>query len=119
MSKRKEAAPPAKPAPAPQTPLDQAWAAYASQDYPRAEELLQGLREQAPRDVEPAYLAGLVGRAQGDTERARAGFQAVVDYHGEIADRTRARMLRRLAVGHLNQLSVGAWNLEPETWERT
>jgi Tfp pilus assembly protein PilF len=102
-----------------QTPLDRAWAAYGAQDLAQAQREVQGLLEQSPHDVEAAYLAGLVARAQGAGDRATAAFQVVVDHHAQIADATRARMLRRLAVGHLNQLSRGQWDLEPETWVRT
>ena len=120
MSKRKPAASPRQPAPpASEAPLDRAWAAYGAHDLAAARQLVQGLLEQAPNDVEACYLAGLVGRAQGDGARAQAAFQRVVDQHALIEDRTRARMLRRLAVGHLNQIAHGAWDLEPETWERT
>ncbi len=120
MSKRSPAAPPAQAARAePQTPLDRAWAAYGAQDLAQAQQLVQGVLEQAPDDIEASYLAGLVGRAQGDGARAQAAFQRVVDQHARIEDRTRSRMVRRLAVGHLNQIAHGSWDLEPETWERT
>ena len=120
MFKRKPVAPPLPPALLEsQAPLDRAWAAYGAQDLAQAQRLVQGLLEQAPQDVEACYLGGLVGRAQGDGVRAQAAFQMVVDQHALIEDRTRGRMLRRLAVGHLNQIAHGAWDLEPETWERT
>lgn len=120
MSKRAAPATPSAPvATANLTPLDRAWAAYGAQDLAQAAQLVQEALDQAPQDIEASYLAGLVGRAQGDTARARSAFQTVVDHHVSIEDRTRGRMLRRLAVGHLNQMAHGTWDLEPETWERT
>ena len=120
MTKRSQAGGPQTPAePEAQTPLDRAWAAYGAQDLAQAQREVQGVLDQSPHDVEAAYLAGLVARSQGEGDRATAAFQVVIDHHAQIADTTRARMLRRLAVGHLNQLARGQWDLEPETWVRT
>lgn len=37
---------------------------------------------------------------------------------GVLEDSIRASMLRRLAVGHTNQLKGGDWALESEIWKR-
>ncbi|MCJ7511452.1 MAG: hypothetical protein MUO23_00615 [Anaerolineales bacterium] len=119
MAKRKQvqtASQPGRTEPLP--PLDQAWAAYGAEDLAQAQRIVGELLPQAPGDVEAAYLAGLVWRAQGKAQEARLAFQTVVDNHHQIEDHTRGRMLRRLAVGHLNQITRGVWDLEPETWER-
>ena len=120
MTKRSSAGGAQTPAvPVVQAPLERAWAAYGAQDLARARLEVEGVLEQSPQDIEAAYLAGLVARAQGEGDRATVAFQTVVDHHAQITDTTRARMLRRLAVGHLNQIARGQWDLEPETWVRT
>ncbi len=110
--------PAATPLPSPATPLDEAWRAYGAGDLAQADQMVRRVLSQAPNDIEAAYLAGLVWRAQGNNQEAKGAFQIVVDQHVHLEDRTRGRMLRRLAVGHLNQIDRGLWDLEPETWER-
>jgi hypothetical protein len=35
------------------------------------------------------------------------------------SDKVRNAMLRRLALGHINVITQGDWNLEKEIWQRT
>jgi hypothetical protein len=37
---------------------------------------------------------------------------------GVVPDKSRARILRRLALGHVNEMTSGNWNLEAEIWQR-
>jgi outer membrane protein assembly factor BamD (BamD/ComL family) len=100
------------------TPLDLAWKAYGAGDLAEASRMTDALLVENPTDLEAAYLAGLSHKAQGQADRARQAFQTVIAQYDSVDDSTRGRMLRRLAVGHMNQMERGAWDLEPETWER-
>jgi hypothetical protein len=58
-------------------------------------------------------------KAAGDSPGAATAFRdAAADAPG-VTDAVRGAMLRRLAVGQVNWLQRGEWNLEPETWVRT
>jgi tetratricopeptide (TPR) repeat protein len=71
-----------------------------------------------PRLVDAHYGLGLALKAQGRKKDATQAFQTVIELtNQEIEDRGRAEMLRRLALGHINQLNIGDWSLEKEIWQ--
>ena len=37
---------------------------------------------------------------------------------GKIEDHAKREMLRRLTLGHINELTTGDWNLEDEIWHQ-
>jgi Flp pilus assembly protein TadD len=94
------------------------WALYGAGRYERAARLLQLARDRSPQDLEVLYLLGLTFKRLGDRARAVQAFQALLPVAALTEDSIRGTMLRRLAVGHVNIISQGAWDLEPETWER-
>jgi len=49
-----------------------------------------------------------------------AAFRQVIDLISSEtgANRVKADMLRRLALGHINEITQGDWNLEKEIWQR-
>jgi hypothetical protein len=53
-------------------------------------------------------------------EEAIPSFQKAVSLieAGKLENKDRSEMLRRLALGHINELTVGDWNLEKEIWQR-
>jgi len=69
--------------------------------------------------VDAHYSLGMVLKALGRKEEAAAAFQKVVDLvtpdvgSGNVS----ADMLRKLALGHKNELTQGDWNLEKEIWK--
>jgi tetratricopeptide (TPR) repeat protein len=71
-------------------------------------------------DVDANYVLGLVLKAQGRKEEAIPSFQKAVSLieAGKLENKDRSEMLRRLALGHINELTVGDWNLEKEIWQR-
>ena len=73
----------------------------------------------AGSDPEPGYLLGMALKAAGDKQAAVAAFRAAAAELPAMQDLVRAAMLRRLAVGQINWLEHGKWDLEPETWVRT
>jgi hypothetical protein len=62
---------------------------------------------------------GLIYKAQGKKDQAVKSFNSVINLiqTDQLEDKTRAEMLRRLATGHVNELSRGDWNLEEEIWQ--
>ncbi|HLE14293.1 MAG TPA: hypothetical protein VI776_06060 [Anaerolineales bacterium] len=73
-----------------------------------------------PEDVDATYVLGLVLKAQGRKDEAIVSFQKAVDLiqAGKVENRDRREMLRRLALGHINEIKDGDWNLEKEIWQR-
>lgn len=70
--------------------------------------------------VDAYYGLGMVFKASDEKEEAIVAFKKVIDLvenkTGE--EKVTADMLRRLALGHVNKLTVGDWNLEKEIWRR-
>ncbi len=73
-----------------------------------------------PRSVDALYGLGLILKAQGRNDEAISTFQKTLDLiqSGAVEDRIRAEMLRRLTIGHINEISSGDWNLEEMVWHR-
>jgi tetratricopeptide (TPR) repeat protein len=73
-----------------------------------------------PKSVEAYFGLGLVLKAQDRHQEAILAFQQVVDFleSNIVEDRSRSQMLRRLAIGHMNQMKTGDWDLEKEIWKR-
>jgi tetratricopeptide (TPR) repeat protein len=72
-----------------------------------------------PEAVDGVYALGMALKASGQGEESVKAFQQVLSLlnAGAVADRTRADMLRRLALGHINEITSGDWNLEKEIWQ--
>lgn len=68
--------------------------------------------------VEAHYGLGIVMKSQGNIEAMVTNFEIVIQLVAEIVeDRAKAEMLRRLAMGHINQVRNGDWGLEGEIWK--
>ena len=65
------------------------------------------------------YSLGMVYKAMDQKEEGVAAFQRVVDIVAEEATsgQVAADMLRKLALGHMNEMTQGDWNLEKEIWK--
>ncbi len=74
-----------------------------------------------PDSIDANYVLGLVLKAQGRFEEAVEQFQKAIDLleAGNLDDKARIEMLRRLSLGHINELKKGDWDLEKEVWHRT
>lgn len=94
------------------------WAYHARGMESQAEADFQKALEIAPDSVDANYVLGLVFKAQGKKEDAIRCFKKSIALleSGVVTDTTRADMLRRLALGHINEISIGDWNLEKEIW---
>jgi len=96
------------------------WAFHSRGQHDQAEADFHQAIKLAPNSIDANYVLGLVYKAQGKKEQAIKSFKTVVNLieADQLEDKIRAEMLRRLATGHVNELSVGDWNLEKEIWQR-
>jgi tetratricopeptide (TPR) repeat protein len=95
------------------------WALYAAGRYAQSAEAAREAIARTGADPEPGYLLGMALKAGGDKQAAVTAFRAAAAELPALQDVVRAAMLRRLAVGQINWLERGEWDLEPETWVRT
>lgn len=94
------------------------WAYHSRGKESQAEADFRKALEFAPNSVDANYALGLVLKAQGRKEEAIQAFNQTLQLleAGSVKDPTRAEMLHRLALGHINELSLGDWNLEERIW---
>jgi len=92
---------------------------YARKQYEYAVADLRKAVELDETMVDAHYSLGMVFKAIGRKEEAAAAFQKVVDLVTPTTGggNVTADMLRRLALGHKNELTQGDWNLEKEIWK--
>jgi tetratricopeptide (TPR) repeat protein len=93
---------------------------YARQQYDKAEADLRKATSMDADSVDAYYGLGMVLKAQRLKDGAVGAFQRAIELleAGKIPDGARREMLRRLALGHVNELTLGDWNLEKEIWQR-
>jgi tetratricopeptide (TPR) repeat protein len=99
--------------------LRRGYAFYGVKQYTEAAEDFRKAFELDPGAVDAVYGLGMTLKAMDKKEEAAAAFKnaiALID-KGVIADKPRARILRRLALGHINEINSGDWNLEAEIWQ--
>lgn len=94
---------------------------YARKSYPEAEKDLRQAIALDAKDIEGHYRLGMVYKAMKKGEDAVREFKAVIELLDSQADLSPAKyeMMRRLALGHMNEISQGDWNLENEIWRHT
>ncbi len=70
--------------------------------------------------VDANYVLGLVLKAKEKDEEAIEAFKVAINLinNGKVENLNRAEMLRRLALGHVNEIKEGDWKLEEEFWRR-
>jgi tetratricopeptide (TPR) repeat protein len=101
--------------------IREGWMLHSSKkDDDAAEENFRQAITLNPKSVDAYYGLGLVLKAQDRRQDAIIAFQQVVDFldASTVEDRSRSQMLHRLAIGHMNYLKTGDWNLEKEIWKR-
>lgn len=96
------------------------WAYHARKQEDFAEADFRRALAIDPRSVDASYGLGLILKAQGRKDEAINAFRKTLELiaDGAVEDRIRAEMLRRLSLGHINELSIGDWNLEEMVWHR-
>jgi tetratricopeptide (TPR) repeat protein len=100
--------------------LRSGWASFTKGDLDAAEANFRKASSLNPRSVEAHFALGISIKAQDRKKEAIKAFKQVITLIEEnvLDDRTRGAMLRRLALGHINQANSGDWNLEKEIWKR-
>jgi tetratricopeptide (TPR) repeat protein len=73
-----------------------------------------------PNSVDANYALGLSLKGIQYNHEAIQTFRHVLELidAGQVEDPTRAELVRRLALGHINQMEKGDWNLEKEIWRK-
>jgi tetratricopeptide (TPR) repeat protein len=94
---------------------------YARQQYQEAEADLKKATTMDGNSIDAYYSLGMVLKAEGKKAEAVTAFTQVINLILARADAAQVKygMLRRLALGHINELNQGDWNLEREIWKRT
>lgn len=98
--------------------MQKGWEAYAQGDFPLAEASFRQAVEKDPNNVDALYALGMTLRYAKKNRESIDSFHKVIDMVTYLEDQSRARMIRRLALGHIHQMETGDWNLEKEVWSR-
>lgn len=94
---------------------------YARKRYMESEKDFKMAIESDPNNEDGYYGLGMVYKAQGEVEKSINAFNEVIRLLGinQEEKHDRNTMLRRLALGHINEMRTGDWNLEKEIWKRS
>ena len=95
------------------------WTYYGEDKSEEAVNAFQAAVDRFPNDVEALYALGLALKKASKDEEALKFFEQVIDLVEQMDDQVRGEMLRRLAIGHANQIKAGDWDLSGEIWNRT
>jgi tetratricopeptide (TPR) repeat protein len=100
--------------------LRRGYAFYGIGQYEKANEDLRQAFDLDSTSVDGVYGLGMSLKALGKKEEAVVAFTKAIELIDReiISDKSRARILRRLALGHINEIKTGDWNLEAEIWQR-
>ena len=94
-------------------------ALYARKQYTDAEVDLKKAISLDSNHIDSYYSLGMVLKALDRKEEAIAVFTQVLNLLGTQTGSNTSKhdMLRRLALGHINEMTQGDWNLEKEIWK--
>jgi tetratricopeptide (TPR) repeat protein len=94
---------------------------YARKQYEAAESDLKQAISLDAKNIDAFYSLGMVLKAVKRNDDAVKAFKQVIDLVSSDsgADHIKFDMIRRLALGHINEITQGDWNLEKEIWKRT
>jgi tetratricopeptide (TPR) repeat protein len=98
--------------------MQRGWAHHARGSQNQAESDFRRAISYSPESVDANYALGLVMKSQGNKEGAVELFNKAMELikQGTIEDHSRSEMMRRLTLGHINELTTGDWNLEDQIW---
>jgi tetratricopeptide (TPR) repeat protein len=99
--------------------LKRGMAFYARKQYDAAEGDLKKSISLDSNNLDAYYSQGMVQKALGDKEDAIGSFTRVLELisANPAPSNSKYDMLRRLALGHVNEITQGDWNLEKEIWK--
>ena len=91
---------------------------YARKLYDAAEKDLRRVVELDPKSVDGFYGLGMVYKAAKRNAEAIQSFEEAIRVlrEGAVENHNKSEMLRRLALGHVNELKTGDWDMEKEIW---
>jgi tetratricopeptide (TPR) repeat protein len=93
---------------------------YARKQFPEAVADLKKAVTLDAKSIDSFYSLGMVYKAMGKNDDAVSAFNQVVNLITQRSDASTVKndMLRKLALGHINEITNGDWNLEKEIWKR-
>jgi tetratricopeptide (TPR) repeat protein len=94
---------------------------YARNQYREAENDMIKAISLDRNYIDAHYGLGMIRKAQDKKEEATQAFQQTLELLDQEEDEKNATidMLKRLAKGHINEITLGDWDLEKEVWKRT
>jgi tetratricopeptide (TPR) repeat protein len=103
-----------------ETYMRRGWAYHSRDLESKAEADFRRALDLDPESVDANFVLGLVLKAKGEVEEAVQQFDKTVRLleAGKLDNKARTEMLRRLSLGHINELKSGDWDLEKEVWRR-
>lgn len=92
---------------------------YARKQFEEAEADLKKAVSMDANNIDSYYSLGMVLKAVNRKDDAVAAFKQALNLITTLPDSktTKYDMLRRLALGHVNEMTQGDWNLEKEIWK--
>lgn len=98
--------------------MQRGWANHARGNQNQAESDFRRALSYSPESVDANYALGLVMKSQGNKEGAVDLFNKAMELikQGKIEGHSQSEMMRRLTLGHINELTTGDWNLEGQIW---
>ena len=97
--------------------VSRAWLYYAKHDYEKSIDDFYKALDSDPENVDIVFGLGIALKAADKKDKAVETFEKVLILLNGLEDQVRARMLKRLTIGHINQIKSGDWNLEKELWQ--
>jgi tetratricopeptide (TPR) repeat protein len=96
------------------------WANHSRGEQAQAESDFRRALSYSQNSIDAHFALGLVLKTQGKKEDAVETFNVTMGLieQGAIEDNEKRVMLRRLTLGHINELTIGDWNLEDEIWHQ-
>jgi tetratricopeptide (TPR) repeat protein len=105
--------------------LKRGWAYFTKGQYSQAEKDFRQAMQLEPENLDVIYALGLALKMLGEKEESVKTFRRVVQVLEQSTgdaedgeDVVRKMMIRRLALGYVNALTKGDWDLEEEVWRK-
>ncbi len=101
--------------------MQRGWAHHARGNHDQAESDFRRALSYSPESVDANYALALVMKSQGNKKEAVELFSKSMKLikQGKIEDDAKSEMMRRLTLGHINEITTGDWNLEDQIWRQT
>ncbi|UCD98198.1 MAG: tetratricopeptide repeat protein [Chloroflexota bacterium] len=101
--------------------MKRGWIHHARGNQDQAESDFRRALIYSPESMDAYYALGLVMKSMGNKDEAVKLFNKTMEMikQGKIADQSQSEMMRRLTLGHINELTTGDWNLEDEIWHQS